>query len=143
MTDAPSRLLLHRRLFLWSHGVLAFFSMIVYLHEVVPSLRLALNFRPSGTRNLIIFAFPALWPYLASAAMSWQFISEQRLGFYLFLTALIISGTLSMALALGAFGFVTDRESLLLVYYYQTGAHFLISWLLDIEAPSNNRWRGP
>ena len=75
--------------------------------------------------------------------MSWQFVSEQRVGFYLFLMALLIIGTLSIALALGAFGLVTDRDSLLLVYFYQCGAHYLISWLLDIEAPSNHRWRGP
>jgi hypothetical protein len=113
--------------------------MAVYVHQVVPSLSFALG--PS--RRLILYAFPALWPYLVSAGMSWQFVSEQRLGFYLFLAALVSSGALSIALALGAFGLVTNTESLLVVYYYQSAAHFLISWLLDIEAPSNNRWRGP
>ncbi len=33
----------------------------------------------------------------------------------------------------GAFGVVTDRWSLLGVYYYQSGAHYFISWLLDVE----------
>jgi hypothetical protein len=137
----PARLTLHRRLFLWAHGVLAFLSMCVYLNQIL----LGPFAFASGTVPLFFVSMPALWPYLASAAASWQFVTEQALGFYLFLTALLISGVTSLALALGLFGIVTDAESLLMLYVCQTAVHYLLSWLLDVEdwSPSNNRWRGP
>ena len=143
--NAAGRLLFHRKLFLWAHAVLAFLSICVYLHQVTPSLNTALNFRPIGATRLILFTLPASWPYLTSAGMSWQFVSEQRLGFYLFMAALVVSASLSMALALGAFGLVTDLSSLFVLYICQTAAHWYLSWLLDVEvrSPSNNRSRGP
>lgn len=121
--------------------MLAFLSMLVYLNY----MRLgALAFVPGAAPALAVMSMPALWPYLVSAAASWQFVSERRLGLYLFLCALLISGGLSLALAVGAFGVVTDAWSLLGVYYYQTVAHYFISWLLDVQfrSPSNNRWNG-
>ena len=42
-----------------------------------------------------------------------------------------------VALALGAFGVVTEW-SLLRIYFIQTAAHYLISWLLDIGANRGN-----
>jgi len=147
LADDPDviRLLFHRKLFLWTHVALASISLFVYLERVSIDLTHALNFRPSGARHLILFSLPAIWPYLMSAWMSRQFLSERRLGFYLFLSALVISGGASIALALGAFGLVTDIESLIWLYVYQTAFHAGISWLLDVgaESPSNNRWRGP
>jgi hypothetical protein len=136
----PTRLALHRRVFLWAHGVLAFLSMCVYLNQML----LGPSAFASGTMPLLLISVPALWPYLASGVASWQFVSEQTFGFYLFLTALLISGVVSVALALGVFGVVTDARSLLMLYVCQTAVHFLSSWLLDIEdwSPSNNRWRG-
>ena len=136
--DLPARLILHRRLFLWTHAVLAFFSMCVYVHVVVPSLSTVLS-----RGRLILYALPALWPYVVSARLSWPLVSEQRFGLYLFLPALVVGGIVSMALALGAFGLVTDFESLLLLYCFQIAGYYGLSWVLDIEAPSNNRWRGP
>jgi hypothetical protein len=137
-----SRLSFHHKLFLWAHVALAFLSMCVYVNQLAVG---QFAFLPGAAIPFIFISMPAIWPYLVSASASWEFVSDQRFGFYLFLTALFMSGVLSIALALGAFGVVTDRWSLLGVYYYQTAAHYLISWLLDIEvkSPSNNRWRGP
>jgi hypothetical protein len=136
--DLPARLLFHRRLFLWTHAVLAFLSICVYVHVLVPSLSMALS-----RGRIVLYALPALWPYVVSARLSWPLVSEQRFGLYLFLPALVIGGIVSMALALGTFGLVTDFESLLLLYCFQMAGYYGLSWVLDIEAPSNNRWRGP
>ena len=134
------RLTYHRKLFLWTHAVLAFLSMCVYLNQVMLG-PFAFTFLPGGGEALLFMSLPALWPYFVSAIASWQFVSERRLGLYLFLVALVASGIVSIALALGAFSVVTDRRSLLGVYYFQTGAHYLISWLLDAEI--GRRARGP
>ena len=143
-TEDPerARLLFHRKLFLWTHGILGFLSMCIYLNQILLG---PFAFLPGAGSALILISMPALWPYLVSALISWQFVSEQQVGLYLFLAGLLISGLLSMALALGAFGVVTDTSSLLKLYYYQTVVHFFISWLLDVDigSPSNNRWRGP
>jgi hypothetical protein len=127
-----ARLAFHRKLFLWSHAILAFFSVLAYLRQMALG-PLAFTFLPGYGEALLFISLPALWPYLVSAIASWQFVSERRFGLYLFLSALTASGVLSIALALGAFGVVTDRWSLLGVYYNQSGAHYFISWLLDVE----------
>ena len=139
MKGDPARLIFrlsfHRKLFLWTHGVLAFLSMFVYIDRL--ALRVT-PFLPTGSRRLIFLAMPALWPYLVSSVASWQFVSDRRIATYLFLIALVTCGLVSIALALGAFGVVTDKWSLLRIYFIQTAAHYLISWLLDIGADRGN-----
>jgi hypothetical protein len=96
------RLVFNRKLLVFAHILVGFFSAVVYLSRV--DLAGFPYWRSRAGLGIIFIAAPAIVPYAISAVYSWRVATHRRLGVWLFLIVLVAVSVLMGLIFSGILG---------------------------------------
>lgn len=124
-----NRAIFNRRVTAAANFVAGFFSMLALLYRINPG-------RMRAT-TLIIIGAPALFPYLVSAALSWQVMTPNRVRLALYLLVLLGGTVFGILATTGALGRLSGF-ALLGVYGAQLVVYVLAGAVLSDGTSSRN-----